>query len=221
MMGPFERALREAARARRRRLLIDYENYRNGRRIEPEAREPPPPPDPDPPPLPDTPPSPGAAEADPVQSAAAVAFLWPLIRQPHWRIVQNMVAEAFGIARFDMLKAGRQHRVVRPRQVAMLMMHELLCFTWMRIARIFCCDHTTVMSAVAITRRRMQEDAEFGSRVDKLRKVIRKRLSDDREREGSDGLTNVCGNSDGATHQRGVDHGPENPPLPLAAGHQG
>ncbi|MBC7801894.1 MAG: chromosomal replication initiator protein DnaA [Gemmatimonadaceae bacterium] len=87
--------------------------------------------------------------------------------------IQKRVAEHWNIRLADMSSARRARAVARPRQVAMYLAKQLTSRSLPEIGRKFGNrDHTTVMHAVSRVTELMEQDADFGERVELLRRML-------------------------------------------------
>ncbi len=87
--------------------------------------------------------------------------------------IQKKVAEHWNIRLTDMSSARKSRAVARPRQVAMYLAKQLTSRSLPEIGRKFGNrDHTTVMHAVKQVAKLMEEDAEFGERVELLQRML-------------------------------------------------
>ncbi len=87
--------------------------------------------------------------------------------------IQKAVAEHFGVKVSD-LRSGRKHKVVAlPRQIAMYLMREMTSCSFPDIGQRFGGrDHSTVMYAVKMVEKKMQDDVSLRNSVEALRKTI-------------------------------------------------
>jgi len=87
--------------------------------------------------------------------------------------IQKRVAEHWNIRLADMSSARRARAVARPRQVAMYLAKQLTNRSLPEIGRKFGNrDHTTVMHAVSRVTELIELDADFGERVELLRRML-------------------------------------------------
>ena len=87
--------------------------------------------------------------------------------------IQKRVAEHWNIRLTDMSSARRARAVARPRQVAMYLAKQLTSRSLPEIGRKFGNrDHTTVMHAVTRIAELIEQDADFGERVELLRRML-------------------------------------------------
>ncbi len=87
--------------------------------------------------------------------------------------IQKRVAEHWNIRLADMSSARRARAVARPRQVAMYLAKQLTSRSLPEIGRKFGNrDHTTVMHAVKVVAELIETDADFGERVELLRRML-------------------------------------------------
>ena len=87
--------------------------------------------------------------------------------------IQKKVSEHWNIRLTDMSSARKSRAVARPRQVAMYLAKQLTSRSLPEIGRKFGNrDHTTVMHAVKQVAKLMEEDAEFGERVELLQRML-------------------------------------------------
>ncbi len=87
--------------------------------------------------------------------------------------IQKRVAEHWNIRLADMSSARRARAVARPRQVAMYLAKQLTSRSLPEIGRKFGNrDHTTVMHAVSRVTELIAQDADFGERVELLRRML-------------------------------------------------
>jgi chromosomal replication initiator protein len=87
--------------------------------------------------------------------------------------IQKRVAEHWNIRLADMSSARRARAVARPRQVAMYLAKQLTSRSLPEIGRKFGNrDHTTVMHAVSRITELIAQDADFGERVELLRRML-------------------------------------------------
>jgi len=87
--------------------------------------------------------------------------------------IQKRVAEHWNIRLADMSSARRARAVARPRQVAMYLAKQLTSRSLPEIGRKFGNrDHTTVMHAVSRVAELIEQDADFGERVELLRRML-------------------------------------------------
>ncbi len=87
--------------------------------------------------------------------------------------IQKRVAEHWNIRLADMSSARRARAVARPRQVAMYLAKQLTSRSLPEIGRKFGNrDHTTVMHAVSRVTELIEQDADFGERVELLRRML-------------------------------------------------
>ncbi len=87
--------------------------------------------------------------------------------------IQKRVAEHWNIRLADMSSARRARAVARPRQVAMYLAKQLTNRSLPEIGRKFGNrDHTTVMHAVSRVAELIGQDADFGERVELLRRML-------------------------------------------------
>jgi len=87
-------------------------------------------------------------------------------------MIQDRVATAFGVARGEIVGLTREHRVTRPRQVAMYLALELTAQSFPAIGRAFRRDHTTVMYSVRVLPAYLASDAALRARVERLRRDL-------------------------------------------------
>lgn len=87
--------------------------------------------------------------------------------------IQTIIAEtaaAFGVPALDLISERRTAAIVVPRHVAMTLVRDLTLASYPRIARAFRrADHSTVMYAEQVTRRRLERDPALAARVTALR----------------------------------------------------
>ncbi len=87
--------------------------------------------------------------------------------------IQKRVAEHWNIRLTDMSSARRARAVARPRQVAMYLAKQLTNRSLPEIGRKFGNrDHTTVMHAVSRIAELIEQDSDFGERVELLRRML-------------------------------------------------
>ena len=87
--------------------------------------------------------------------------------------IQKRVAEHWNIRLTDMSSARRARAVARPRQVAMYLAKQLTSRSLPEIGRKFGNrDHTTVMHAVSRIAELIEQDSDFGERVELLRRML-------------------------------------------------
>ena len=87
--------------------------------------------------------------------------------------IQKRVAEHWNIRLADMSSARRARAVARPRQVAMYLAKQLTSRSLPEIGRKFGNrDHTTVMHAVSRVTELIEQDADFGERVELMRRML-------------------------------------------------
>jgi chromosomal replication initiator protein len=96
-------------------------------------------------------------------------------RSPHvsFEDIATAVCDHFSLRQPEMRSRRRSKHVVLPRQVAMYLCREHLGASFPEIARWFERDHSTVIHAIAVTRRRLKEDAGLQVTVDRLRRTLR------------------------------------------------
>lgn len=91
----------------------------------------------------------------------------------HVLTIQGVVAERFGLTRHDLTGPRRTMNIVRPRQIAMYLAKTMTPRSFPEIGRRFGNrDHTTVLHAANIVRRRMQENPDVAKVVEELRAEI-------------------------------------------------
>lgn len=87
--------------------------------------------------------------------------------------IQTIIAEtaaAFGVPALDLISERRIATIVVPRHVAMTLARDLTLASYPRIARAFRrADHSTVIHAEQVTRRRLASDPVLAARVTALR----------------------------------------------------
>lgn len=84
-------------------------------------------------------------------------------------MIQDRVAAAFGVAHRELIGPTREHRVTRPRQVAMSLALELTSQSFPAIGRAFGRDHTTVMYSVRVLPEHLARDPALRAKVERLR----------------------------------------------------
>jgi chromosomal replication initiator protein len=89
-------------------------------------------------------------------------------------LVQDIVAERFGLTRGQLLGRRRLPRVVLARHLAMLLCIEMLYGASLKqVGCWFGRDHTTVLHARERMRRWIAVDRKFAKQVEELRRIIR------------------------------------------------
>jgi hypothetical protein len=106
----------------------------------------------------------------------------PEVRRPRFirngwmfraRGIIEHVAAAHGLEYVDLVSDRRFAKLVRPRQLAMHLCHEMLTLSLPEIGRRFGGkDHTTVLHAVRCIRKRLALDPDFAAQVTLLRAEI-------------------------------------------------
>lgn len=92
-------------------------------------------------------------------------------------IIKQAVAEEWGIAVEKMLAKGRTAQVALPRQVVMYLCRKMTELTFEQIATATNRgDHGTIIWGVDAISDRVETDAKFKERVDKVRGVVQQRL---------------------------------------------
>lgn len=89
--------------------------------------------------------------------------------------IRNMVAEAWGLTGEELASATRAHHVVVPRQVAMLLIREVLDVPLRRIGETLGGrHHSTVLHSIQKVRDRLKTNGELRSKVDSLAEDLRR-----------------------------------------------
>lgn len=98
-------------------------------------------------------------------------------REPSEDSITGIVAEHFGLKAADLLSRRQERRVVLPRQVAMLLIHELGSRTLKQVASYFGKkDHTTVMHALNKIEAALETDPQLADDVTSLRQRVKELL---------------------------------------------
>lgn len=99
--------------------------------------------------------------------------------RPSLRLIQKVVARAYGVSVKDILSSRRTGGVVRPRQVAMHLARTMTLRSLPEIGRAFGGrDHTTVWHALQRMERFIAGDPDFFQHVDALRAEIAEESAD-------------------------------------------
>jgi hypothetical protein len=87
--------------------------------------------------------------------------------------VRDATAAHFGLTLAELVSERRDHKVVRPRQIAMHLAKKLTSRSLPEIGRRFGGrDHTTVLHAVKLIERLQVENAQIGADVEAIRKKV-------------------------------------------------
>lgn len=104
-----------------------------------------------------------------LERAVAVVVVTP----PDIRRVLDVVAEAYGMTRHDLVGAGRTKPVVEPRHAAMWLARKLTNHSLPAIGRaIGRRDHTTVLSGIRRIQARASTNPDFAARLGALAALI-------------------------------------------------
>lgn len=87
-------------------------------------------------------------QPEPVEEKLEVCVLPIVITRITVNAIQRLVCQHFGISHTDMVSPRRDHKVMRPRQVAMYLAKEFTPMALPALGRSFHRDHTTVMSGI-------------------------------------------------------------------------
>jgi chromosomal replication initiator protein len=88
------------------------------------------------------------------------------------RDVERAVCLRFRISREELLARDSARVVTRPRQIAMYLARELTGASYPRLGQHFGRDHTTVLYAWRMTKKRMTQDAKLAVEVEICREII-------------------------------------------------
>lgn len=88
-------------------------------------------------------------------------------------IVQKSVEEFYSVSHKELIGKKRERRIVRPRQVAIYLCHELSESTLKTIGEAFNRDHTTVMHSCNLIDGQTQEDRNLREELEAIRGMIR------------------------------------------------
>jgi chromosomal replication initiator protein len=88
-------------------------------------------------------------------------------------LIADIVAAQFGLTRGQLLGRRRQRHIVLARHIAMLLAVEMLQASLPQVGRWFHRDHTSVLHARDVMRRRIAADHRFAKQVEHLRQSIR------------------------------------------------
>jgi hypothetical protein len=98
--------------------------------------------------------------------------------EPSIAEIQKKVCAHYGLRRLDMHSARRDHRVARPRQIAMYLCRRLTSCSLPQIGRHFGHrDHTTVMHAIRRIEQLRVNDADFDKEMKEVMSSISARIS--------------------------------------------
>ncbi len=93
------------------------------------------------------------------------------------QIVLAMVADRYYLTADEIVGERRHARFIRPRQLSMFLMREILLMSYEEIGTAFGWrHHTTAMHGVRQTRWRLHSDKELAASVDDLRKRVESEL---------------------------------------------
>jgi hypothetical protein len=87
-----------------------------------------------------------------------------------WDIIE-IVAYNFGVSPHDLASSTHKPAIVQPKYVAMHLARQLTSYSFVEIARVFNCDHTTVLRACEHVAMKL-EDKNFEGRVKAISKVV-------------------------------------------------
>ncbi len=100
-------------------------------------------------------------------------------------ILQRLVAEAFGLHRYDLARC-RTKEVAFPRHVAMYLARELTCASLPQIGRAFHRDHATVLHAFRHVKESLLQDSALADALARLAERFREtRAAEQARRIGS------------------------------------
>jgi chromosomal replication initiator protein len=88
-------------------------------------------------------------------------------------ILQRLVAEAFGLHRYDLIARCRTKEVAFPRHVAMYLARELTCASLPQIGRAFNRDHATVLHACRHVKESLLQDTALADALAPLAERFR------------------------------------------------
>lgn len=89
----------------------------------------------------------------------------------------NVVAGAYGVSVTEMKSERRHQYLTTPRHVGMYLASTLTGRAMTEIGRRFCKDHTTVLHAIRLIKKRMVEDLELSKTISTLETQIRGRFN--------------------------------------------
>jgi chromosomal replication initiator protein len=90
------------------------------------------------------------------------------------KLIQETVANYYGLHTTHMTGQSKESRHARPRQVAMYLAREMIGRSTPDIGRMFGGrDHTTVLHALSAVRDRMATDGELADDIDELKARLR------------------------------------------------
>lgn len=101
--------------------------------------------------------------------------------QTRMEMVIRMTAAAFEMPPRVLTGHGRMEHEVEPRWIAMFLCMELFHTTYQAVGRAFNRDHTTVLNACNVLRRRMQQDPQLVIRVQSIRSMVHQALDPHKE----------------------------------------
>ncbi|RLC48159.1 MAG: chromosomal replication initiator protein DnaA [Candidatus Cloacimonadota bacterium] len=88
-------------------------------------------------------------------------------------LIHEEVANFYGLRKRQLIQDTRKHEVVFPRQIAMYFSEYLLSISQKEIAKYYHRkDHSTVIYAKKMVKKKMAEDKEFKNELEELRKYI-------------------------------------------------
>ncbi len=102
-----------------------------------------------------------------------------VVLKPHqsgvtFEAISSAVCEHFSLRLGDLRSKRRSRNVAVPRQIAMYLCRQLLNVSFPYIGDLFSRDHSTVIHANAVTKRRIKEDPSFQATVEQLEHAIRR-----------------------------------------------
>lgn len=87
------------------------------------------------------------------------------------------VCDKYNISKETIVGKKRTADIVTARHTCMYTLHEALDMTYTDIAKVFSCDHTSVMAAVAKIKKKNDSDSEFKEDISQLVKDVKESLS--------------------------------------------
>jgi hypothetical protein len=93
-----------------------------------------------------------------------------LLRKDDVRVIQQAVADHFGVTWMELMSKRRDSKLVKPRYVALYLCRRLTLYSLPQIARCFLRDHTTVLYAMKKMEAR-PDDPDVAALLERLRKV--------------------------------------------------
>lgn len=85
------------------------------------------------------------------------------------RFIIAKTAQAFNLRPEEMWEYDQRPAVAQPRQIAMLLAHEIIGSGWAELGRVFKRDHTTILHGVRAARRMVAHDRKKAIKIAKLR----------------------------------------------------